>query len=854
MNTILDRFIAKIKSIAYGLYQRLTPKAKITFNAIIRTTVSFGLCCVAGLYMIYSVWNNTSADMQLLEVYKSVANTLSNTYGDERYDFSSYDFSNPVYLGNTVNDISDNVTSKKQEELLNSAKNYADNTYYHGTDDVGNIYQISEEGYDVSAVVIPSMVANRYSNLLKETGSTDYKDLITKWENGELTDQQTYDIEQVFYDIYKTTPYHHVDGVPDTMNTAYSFRSLLGDIAGIALKNAITGDDTATVTVGEANGFSIMSANIDEELHAKEREENVIGQTTDGRDIYKYEGAETGGTDNESRKTTELEENKDYYQLLEDYVTSEIFSGIGYATAHPIWALINALMKDFMETLRTEFWVPDPQKLSNINFKSGTLTFYSLYYNIFEISKIIGAIIAVFLFLFGILLGMFSKKLSNIKDTPLQLVARFTIAVLLLTQSGNAAVWFINIIKSLWDSLLNSDPFSTGGTFELTDLLLIGAPTGANVAEEWEINAKNGNFLSTFFDTAIMGNPALHNCAMLIGLIIMWPILKQFFALAVEIIERFLVLCLVYALFPIAVGMLCSSATTNVFKQYLQMLFAQLVILASNNLFVGGFCYLVAQGVPKSGIEGYVFTFGYLKAAQRFDSYLRTLGLSATQTGGNVLQGLGMAAHNVIHMVSAGNEARKGSGRLLTAAGGAVGSTALMTAGKVWGLNSRDVISAAADGQGGLFSKKRDLTSLALNGHKTSVKTNEVEQFMTDFCQNNTAANQTPIRAIDNKSMEKFMQEKGIDMKQVRNVNYGQMSNGTVVVNGIDSNNKNVSYSISSDLPDGKTPNKTLKNSEGYDAGYIYQSAGPKQTMDQSPDTYSEDMKTGKKKRKPYGS
>lgn len=157
----------------------------------------------------------------------------------------------------------------------------------------------------------------------------------------------------------------------------------------------------------------------------------------------------------------------------------------------------------------------------------------------------------------------------------------------------------------------------------------------------------------------------------LFNICIGFVLLKNVFTLFTEVIERYVVSCMLYFSFPTAVSMGASKSTENVFISYMRMLIVQIFMLFMNLYFIAGFKILL-MNIPSWGqsLYGVIFVIAYLKVAQAFDSYLNSLGLSVAHTSGAVgreLLGAGATAMTGALMLgralkTAGNIGTKGIG------------------------------------------------------------------------------------------------------------------------------------------------------------------------------------------------
>lgn len=195
------------------------------------------------------------------------------------------------------------------------------------------------------------------------------------------------------------------------------------------------------------------------------------------------------------------------------------------------------------------------------------------------------------------------------------------------------------------------------------------------------------------------GIVTLISVATVIGTIILLILLIglgwNYFKLLLESVERYIVVGVLCYTSPLAFAMGGSKTTNQVFKSWCRMVGSQLLLLVLNVWFLRAFNSSVGQFVANGGAltsgTGNIFLWmfcalAFLKTAQKFDSYLASMGLSVAQTGGSMGMEMIMAARVLGGfggggMKSAGSVFRSGSAAA-TGAGGAATSFAAGFASK----------------------------------------------------------------------------------------------------------------------------------------------------------------------------
>lgn len=181
--------------------------------------------------------------------------------------------------------------------------------------------------------------------------------------------------------------------------------------------------------------------------------------------------------------------------------------------------------------------------------------------------------------------------------------------------------------------------------------------------------------------------------ASVVGLILILILLIalgwNYFKLLLETVERYIVVGVLCYTSPLAFSMGASKSTNNVFKSWCRMVGSQLMLLVMNVWFLRGFASSMGHFIGNGGAlttgKGSIFLWmfcalAYLKCAQRFDSYLASMGLNVAQTGSSMGMELLMAAR-VISGVGSG---ARSAGSVFGRAGG--GATATGTGAAATGF------------------------------------------------------------------------------------------------------------------------------------------------------------------------
>lgn len=215
-------------------------------------------------------------------------------------------------------------------------------------------------------------------------------------------------------------------------------------------------------------------------------------------------------------------------------------------------------------------------------------------------------------------------------ENPLTLLARSAIFAVLIGYSKPIFQMTLDIARAPYTALMEISMTSEDFTFAGVEQALT-------------------NGLVTFISTA--------SCVGLLLLVILEIALGwNYFKLLLETVERYVVVGVLCYTSPLAFSMGGSKETNSVFKSWCRMVGSQLLLLIMNVWFLRAFDSSVGQFIGNGGAltngKGSIFLWlfcalAFLKCAQRFDSYLSSMGLSVAQTGSSMGMEMLMAARVV---------------------------------------------------------------------------------------------------------------------------------------------------------------------------------------------------------------
>ena len=185
----------------------------------------------------------------------------------------------------------------------------------------------------------------------------------------------------------------------------------------------------------------------------------------------------------------------------------------------------------------------------------------------------------------------------------------------------------------------------------------------------------------------------------------------NFFKLVLEIVERYILVGVLVYTSPLAFSTLPSVTTSNIFKSWMNMVLGQLMMLVLNIWTIKMFFSIMSSDLATTQFMLWFFlTLGFLKVAQRLDSYMQQIGMSVGTTG----NALGGAILGFMGAQMGGSLIRGAAKGLM---GGASGGFAGAAAGAAAGAGTVAAVSGGVVGgpMGGAVAKQGMMKTLGKN-------------------------------------------------------------------------------------------------------------------------------------------
>lgn len=263
--------------------------------------------------------------------------------------------------------------------------------------------------------------------------------------------------------------------------------------------------------------------------------------------------------------------------------------------------------------------------------------------NFFSIFMVIGYVLVGVIMLFKLMQAMLGPVSSN-AESPAKIVANTVLASIGVTYSYTLFILMERVANSIYG--LFKEQFAIITEYGMPNVIdYIVSPD------------------RLFKNQSLLGLSELG--LTLVMLFVFVTMIIQFAKLILEAYERYVILGLLFYTCPLAFATLSSESTKKIFGNWTQMVVSQFLIMMMNLFFIGGFyasfIYVFSPVDPtflnaltsSLGINARTYVFadgadfiakmflliGWLVVGQKVDEHLRSLGLSASQSG----HGLGAA-------------------------------------------------------------------------------------------------------------------------------------------------------------------------------------------------------------------
>ncbi|MCR5656798.1 MAG: hypothetical protein K6G06_04980, partial [Butyrivibrio sp.] len=351
-----------------------------------------------------------------------------------------------------------------------------------------------------------------------------------------------------------------------------------------------------------------------------------------------------------------------------DNITDEIFT----ATNQSISEAIGDMICWFFDVALNPFGPDLTEFEENTTFGSISLKDF-----LDDLAVFTGMFISTLIFGFSMIIYFFNGKVTDSKDTPVSLVFRYGLAVLICYQHKTIFETVLKIVDDFYKALSES-------TEEL-----VKDPAGFKGLISGVAGEESFELLGIKLAIAVVA-PGVSLIILIIQLILIWKLIKGFLKLYAEVVSRYIVTMVLLLLFGAFGGTIVSNNTSQIFKSYLRTLFSSFVVMIFNITWFKG-CFMAVLGGTEFSLLKYIFVLEILAFGLKFDGMLRSMGLGVATGGSRIGAAIGGAGRNLANSLRNANDARKAGGKLLQAGGLATGNKGMFDLGSKVGAGLGDL-------------------------------------------------------------------------------------------------------------------------------------------------------------------
>lgn len=406
-------------------------------------------------------------------------------------------------------------------------------------------------------------------------------------------------------------------------------------------------------------------------------------------------------------------------------------------------------------------------------------------------------------------------------ESPLVLIIRAVFAGALIAVAPTLVAYLLKIADGAYWSVLQAAGFMDDGNA----IENLGSTVCASIANFF---ANISNSVDYVEKALTDFNPTDNLVAFLLSLIFTIVIAWNYFKLALEIAERYIVIAVMFYTTPLAMVPIVSKETSQITKSWLRMFVSELMLLVLNIWFLVVFrsailesamtkrVVLTVNGDTLTTGGGLLFCFiaiGFLKTAQRIDSHIAAMGFTTAQLGQSVTGSVGAVVGTMAGLAMHRGAAAMTAGK--TFGGGKAGiadGTSRLTGGLI---GSAEEINAAKNfakkAQSGPVTNAQDVAGIKGEHLMSMYKWNANERPATQMkpCYGDAAAE--AIRGI-------------VPGMKGRPISNAQLGNEGFMANYKDANGKDAKISFTTDKPEGISKAMRIGDMDGYlqDTGTHY--------------------------------
>jgi len=414
--------------------------------------------------------------------------------------------------------------------------------------------------------------------------------------------------------------------------------------------------------------------------------------------------------------------------------------------------------------------------------------------------QVVGGVL-ILVILFFQLLKIMMGSLSDSSESILKLVARSMLFLVLIMNADSLMNMIIGLAVEPYKYISNMSTAATTPV-DFTKLSADAVTMGDTIAATY---------------TATM-NALPFSGGNILNIVLMVFIGWNYIKLLIELVERYLILGVMFYTSPIALATGGSEATVNIFKSWSKMLGSQLILMILNIWFlrvvnsglgnVAGLSVADAETAVVGGKTMIMVGIGcMLRIAQRMDTYMAALGVNTAQTGQGLSADLAATAMTLKTTIGGATSMMfGGKGGLTNRIGNAMNGNTMGKAAAANALFKGSSVNGGADalmtmgannrlGKNKLGSDEKNAVMEAFNGtQRKAVKDEYGKQVMSaiapEFGKRNSLVGAMDLKNAVPKSLNAMTSSEAAGKKQFSDILKEGMANGKQIgTPGTTSNN-----------------------------------------------------------------
>ncbi|MBP3278891.1 MAG: hypothetical protein J6M44_08045, partial [Butyrivibrio sp.] len=359
---------------------------------------------------------------------------------------------------------------------------------------------------------------------------------------------------------------------------------------------------------------------------------------------------------------------------ITDNITDEIFTAINQSLGEALGWLIDW----FMQTAIAPLGPSLTKFIQYTNLGSISLKDFIDKFSIFS-----GMFLATLFFGFGLIVYFVSGKVTDSRDTPVSLFARYAIAIAICYKHNVIVNTVLKMIDEIYSTMTNESiqNLFTGNDQPILNIVKKGADGTISI-----LGITGPGTLDVTF-------PGVGLVILLVQIALVWKLVKGFLKLYCEMISRYIVTIVLLLLFSAFGGTIVSNNTSSIFKSYLRTLFSSFLVMIFNMTWFKGCLIAVLGSTDDFTLIRYIFVLELLAFGLKFDGMLRSMGLGVATGGSRIGNAISGAGRNLANALRTANDARKSGGSLLKAGGLATNNPGMFKLGSLMSASLPEAIS-----------------------------------------------------------------------------------------------------------------------------------------------------------------